>query len=79
MRGIKCIENSQNTKSNLLHFSNYLYINKNTKRIGFPLVNKNPNLLLNKISIANFVRERLVDMDNKKFVKEIYKLSLIHI
>ena len=72
MKGIKCKENKQNTKDNLLHFSNYLYINENTKRIGFPLVNKSPLLLLNNNSISKFVKERLVDMDNKKLVKEIY-------
>ena len=76
-KNVKCQENKENTKKKLLKFSNYTYINENTKRIGFPLVNKHPDLLLHFIehnnTILKFIKENLVDMDNLDLVKKIYK------
>jgi hypothetical protein len=76
-KNIKCYENKENTKKVLLEFSNKKYINENTKRIGFPLVNKYPDLLLNfnekYNKILNYTKENLVDMDNIDLVNKIYK------
>ena len=74
---IECYKNNENTKKRLLKYTEKPYININTKRIGFPLVNKNPKLLLNFFELKNplvkFIKENLVDMDNKKLVEKIYK------
>jgi hypothetical protein len=72
IKGVKCEGNNKNTKYKLLKFSEFHYINKNTKRVGFPLVNKSPFLLLNHNSISKFIKKRIVDMDNKKLVKKLY-------
>ena len=76
-KNIKCHENKENTKKVLLKFSNKKYINESTKRIGFPLVNKYPDLLLNfnekYNKILNYTKENLVDMDNIDLVNKIYK------
>ena len=44
MKGFECYKNKENTKKMLIKFSEKPYININTKRIGFPLVNKHPKL-----------------------------------
>ena len=76
-RGIECYKNKENTKKRLLQFTKKPYININTKRIGFPLVNKNPKLLQNFHELKNpmrkYIMENLVDMDNKKLIEKIYK------
>ena len=76
-KNVKCQENKENTKKKLLKFSNYTYINESTKRIGFPLVNKHPSLLLHFIehnnTILKYVKNNLVDMENLDLVKKIYK------
>ena len=76
-RGIECYNNKENTKKKLLNFTNKPYINKNTKRIGFPLVNKEPDLLLNFMehnnTVLKYIKNNMVDMDNIKLVEEIYK------
>ena len=79
-KNIKCGENNKDTKKVLLKFSKFSYINKHTKKIGFPLINKSPELLLNFNERNNFmlkfVKENLVDMDNKKLVNKIYKKNM---
>ena len=74
---ILCKNNQENTKKILFEFSNSPYINKNTTRFGFPLINKHPDLLLNFNELNNkmlkYVKENLVDMDNVELVKKIYK------
>ena len=76
-KGLECYKNNEDTKKVLLIFTEKPYINKNTKRIGFPLVNKNPEIFLNFIEIKNllikFVKKNLVDMDNKQLVEKVYK------
>ena len=77
--GIKC-GNDLTTKTKLLKFSSSNNINKNTKRIGFPLTNKNwmclkrPNKK-KKISISIFTSKNLIDMDNRKLLKKIGKYN----
>ena len=74
---IKCKNNKENTKDKLLKFSSNSFINEKSVHIGFPLVNKHPDLLLNFIehnnTILKYIKENLVDMDNKFLVNKIYK------
>ena len=74
---IKCHNNKENTKKVLLKYSNCTYINESTTRIGFPLVNKHPDLLLffneHNNTMDRYVKENLVDLDNLDLVKKIYK------
>lgn len=76
-KNIKCYEKKKDTKKVLIKFSKSHYINKHTKKIGFPLINKSPKLLLNFDGqmnfLKNFVKENLVDMDNIHLVNKIYK------
>lgn len=76
-KGLKCSKNKENTKEKLIQFTEKPYININTKRIGFPLVNKDPELLLNAIehnnTIKKYIKNNLVDMDNIQLVEKIYK------
>ena len=80
LKRISCKDNKYNTKYKLLKFSNYKYINENTKHIGFPLFNKDeeifPAIKDNDNKIIQFVKSHLVDMDNKKLVKDIYKKNI---
>ena len=77
IQDIKCEENKNVAKLKLLKFSNKKFINLNTSKIGFPPSNKNKQLFLaindNTNSIYHYVKNNLVDMDNKKLVKNIYK------
>ena len=74
---IKCKNNKEKTKEKLLKFSSNSYINENSVHIGFPLVNKHPDLLLNFIehnnTILQYIKENLIDMDNLYLVNKIYK------
>ena len=76
-KNVRCNENKKDTKKILLKFSKFHYINKNSKKIGFPLINKSSKLLLNfnenNNLMLNFVKENLVDMDNIDLVNKIYK------
>jgi len=76
-QGIECYKNKEDTKKVLLQFSESPFINKNTKRIGFPLINKDPDLLLltveRKYALLNHTKKYLVDMDNIELVEKIYK------
>ena len=73
--GINCTKTS-NTKKKIIEFSKTNQINKNTKRIGFPLTNqvefwgKKSN---GPKQIQNIVREYLINMDKIKKKKNIYK------
>ena len=74
---LECNKNKENTKKKLLKFTEKPYINISTKRIGFPLVNKNPELFVNFFELKNlllkYIKQNLVDMDNKLLVEKIYK------
>ena len=68
--GIECGKDLT-TKEKLLEFSTSKNINRNTKRIGFPLTNKDSMCLIRpdkkkKISISIYTKKNLIDMDNKK-------------
>ena len=76
-KGIDCDKSNTNTKKKLLDFSNHRFINRNTKRIGFPLLNKDKEIFGsikdNNHRLLRFFGNRLVDMDNQKLVDKIYK------
>ena len=61
----------------ILKLSNSTYINKTTKHIGYPLLNKYPKNLLDstnsEIKLTNFFLNNLVDMDNKEILNKYYK------
>lgn len=57
-----------------MKFSESKYINKNTKRFGYPLTNKDPMCLKdsNKIRIISlYVKKNLIDMDNKEILDKV--------
>ena len=76
-QGIECYKNKEDTKKVLLQFSESPFININTKRIGFPLINKDPDLLIftieNSDALLKYTKQYLVDMDNVELVEKIYK------
>ena len=76
-KNIDCNENRKNTKKTLLKFSNYKYLNDDSKRIGFPLINKDPELIVNfnehDNKLLNYTKHNLVDMDREELVKRVYK------
>ena len=55
-----------------MKYSNSPFINKNTKKIGYPITNKDPNYF-KKYSYENTLRQNLVDMDNMKEIIKNYK------
>ena len=67
-KNLKCSENKENTKNFPLQISESQYINENTKRFGFPLIYKSPDLLVNfnehNNKVTNYIKKNLVDMDN---------------
>ena len=70
LKGEECIKN-KNTKKKLLEYSNHLYIDEKTKHIGFPLTNLNPNIP-NNTYIEKFIKNHIIDLDNKKIFKKLY-------
>ena len=65
------------TKKKLIEFSNHQYLNIKTKRIGFPLPNKNYMIhmasALNSDTVKNFFKNNIIDLDNKTLVKKLFK------
>jgi hypothetical protein len=76
-KNIDCNKNRKNTKKTLLKFSNYKYLNDDSKRIGFPLINKDPELIVNfnehDNKLLNYTKQNLVDMDREELVNRVYK------
>lgn len=69
--------NDYNTKKKLLDFSNSKYINSNTSKFGFPLINKNIKTSnQSKENIEMFFKRNIVDMDNKEQLEEIGKENI---
>ena len=65
------------SKEILLSKSKSLFLNKEVKRIGYPLTNKDPICNLDMINEHNFIEEyffkNLVDMDNRDILKKYFK------
>ena len=77
IRGIDCKKfNNKKLKETLLRSTSSPYINKTSKRIGFPLTNKDP--LCSKDfgkgnPIYKYVLGNLVDMDNEDILNKYFK------
>jgi len=77
IRRIDCKKyNNKKLKENLLRSSSSPYINKLSKRIGFPLTNKDP-ICFKDIGkdnpIYKYVLDNLVDMDNGEILNKYFK------
>jgi hypothetical protein len=70
---VRCGQSST-CKKKIMKFSNSTYINKKTKRFGYPLTNKDP-MCLNRqnqnSSISLYVKNNLIDMDNKEILEKL--------
>ena len=68
-KGKKCKKKNEE-KYKLKQVSTSKYINKTTKRIGFPItthrINFNLNKQLNAVNLYNEIMDNLIDMDNKE-------------
>ena len=73
LSNIKC-GNDSKSRNKFLIFSNSTYINYNTSRFGFPLVNRvSKPLNCSNENIKLFTKINLIDMDNEVQLKEIGK------
>mgnify|MGYP002624760653 CR=1 FL=1 len=78
MQGIKCSDRSGNEKEKLLKYSQSPYVNENTKKIGYPITNKDIKYFKDEDNDIYYtfepnVAKNLVDMDNEEEIKKIYK------
>jgi hypothetical protein len=78
IKGKKCDEMKQDTKSYLLFISKSKGINEKTKQIGLPLTNKDPFLFLWNNSIFDYFSKHLVDMDNSYLFKKEFNKNNYH-
>ncbi len=68
--------NNKKFKELLLRNSNSSFINKKSKRIGFPLTNKDQvcfKAIFSENPIYNYVLDNLVDMDNKEILEKYFR------
>ena len=69
--------NKKNTKNKLIKYSHYNFINKKTKRVGFPLTNKNLSIHMGLINnsklVWQFIKDNIIDIDNKSLYNKIFK------
>ena len=74
-KGISCKKRKETDKYKLKSFSTSKYINKKTKKIGFPITTHNKKYNLNiQQSCQNLYKQilgNLVDMDNKELLKNL--------
>ena len=70
-------KNGRKQKGNILKVSKSPYINETTKRIGYPLLNKEEMTFLDypdsRNSLRQYFLKNLVDMDNKKILNQYFK------
>ena len=75
IKGINCSNLKFDAKKNFLLLSKSPYLSKDTKRIGFPMTNKDPICLLDYIDdkiIKKYFFSHLIDMDNKTQINKIF-------
>ena len=67
------------TKEKLIEYSHHKYINEKTKRVGFPLTNKNKLIHMgysnNNLIVKKFFKDYIIDIDNKTLFKTILKMD----
>ena len=70
---LDCNKQSLNSRKKLLEFSNSPYINENTSHIGYPLINKEEKLFLNKnyYSLKSYISENLINMNNFSLLQSL--------
>ena len=79
LTGKNCINenNGKNQKENILKQSTSPYLSKKIKRIGYPLLNKDPICFLDLSDYNNtlekFFYKNLIDMDDKETINKIFK------
>ena len=79
LQGIKCSDRKGNEKENLLKYSKSPYVNKNTKRIGYPITNKDLKYFKGGNIYYTFepnVAKNLVDMDKEEEIKKNYNNNI---
>ena len=75
---VKCVI-STDTKKRILKFSKSKYLNAKTKIFGYPIINEYialPNKSYINQTISTIVSENLLDLENKKILKDIENKSL---
>ena len=74
LKGVNCEYINLNGKQKILEVSRSPYINGKTKRIGYPLTNKDPICFYdyeeNNNIVKDFIYKNLVDMDNKTIINK---------
>jgi len=78
LQGIKCSDRNGNEKEKLLKYSKSPYVNENTKRIGYPITNKDLKYFSSSSGNIYYlfepnVAKNLVDMDNEEEIRKNYK------
>ena len=78
IKKIECKIGKKNSLDILLKFSKSSNINNKTRRIGFPLTNKEPFCCKNEVEkiYYNLVKLKLLDMEKKEKIKNIPKENL---
>ena len=80
IKGINCSNSKIKAKKKFLLLSKSPYLSKDTKRIGFPMTNKDPICLLDCIDdkiINKYFFSHLIDMDNKTQINKIFSEILV--
>ena len=79
-KSINCHENKENTKKSILELSQTIFINDNTTRIGFPLLNKDKEIFAamkdNDNKIYKYVSNNLIDMDKPELIAKVYNHNI---
>ena len=74
-RNKSCLIRNEKEKYNLKYISKSKYINKNTKKIGFPITTHKDNFNLkkqqNSKNLYNEIMNNLIDMDNKELLNKL--------
>lgn len=74
-RKISCSKRKEEEKTKLLSIANSIYVNKKTKRIGYPITTHKDifklNIQNNSANLYKQIMKNLVDMDNKNQLDEL--------
>ena len=76
-KNCKTYKSGKEQKENIIKLSKSPYINDNTNRIGYPLLNKSPKSLLDfpdyRNTLNKYFLKNLVDMDNEIILNKYFK------
>ena len=83
LKRIKCEKRNLDALNKILKSSNSPFINNESKRIGYPLVNKEPVFLIdhkeNSRILYKYFLNNLIDMNNKELLKNKTKIPEVEI